>query len=126
MNYRCHECGELFESHHTNYKHAKGYHPQENPLHSLEEAQKLDHCSNCQLLRNYDPVAARKNDMVMAAGSGSPRELELTQQIEALHAKVSAMESQKQKEGVLESTLKDLQAKIAAMTPTPPAPAAAG
>src|SRR2546425_241529 len=54
MQYRCNDCGELFESHHTNYKYAKGFHPSDNPKQSAEVAATLDHCLSCQETKTYD------------------------------------------------------------------------
>jgi len=109
MQYRCHQCGELIESHHTNYKHAKGYHPNDNPKHDVNVARKNDHCANCQALRTYDPVAARKRDLVVAAGGPDSSIIsDLQRQIETLTAQA---ELQKQSK----ATIADLQEQVASL-----------
>lgn len=117
MLYRCHECDATFESHHTNYKHAKGYHPSVNPDHKKDVASTEDHCSNCQSLRSYDAVDARKRDMTMAAPNDSPRTLELLETVQQLGAQVEALKASKMKEQSLEAMVSDLQSMIGKLRP---------
>lgn len=110
MQFRCIDCGELFESAHTNYKFAKGFHPVENPTASLEKAQELDHCANCQMLRNYDPEAARRQDLASASGTMQSGALEvLNNQIASLKAEVEQAKMER-------ATALDLGTQVAALT----------
>ncbi len=122
MQFRCHDCGELFESHHTNYKYAKGFHPKDNPENSAVVAKELDHCTNCQALRSYDPVEARERDLVAAAGTDTGFIANLQGQVASLKAQVEAAQQTK-------SVTQDLQTQVAELTKTlsamKPAPAGA-
>lgn len=123
MQYRCHDCGELFESPHTSYKHAKGFHPKDNPTHDSEVAAEQDHCQNCQNRRTYDPVAARTADLANATmGPSSSVITDLMAQVETLKAQVEAKKAQDITVAALHEQVKTLAAQLAPAAP-PAAPA---
>lgn len=123
MNFRCHECGETFESHHTNYKYAKGFHPSDNPASTMEKAIETDHCLNCQHLRKYDPVKARQRDLVSASGASNPAIGQLTSQVETLKAQLAQAANDRTVALSLQEQVKELSAKLSAMAPPTPSPA---
>lgn len=113
MLFRCHECGGLMESHHTNYKHAKGYHPNDNPTHSAEVAKEFDHCENCKHLREYDPVAARTRDLAASSGAlHSPALEALNQEVLRLKALVEANKNERATANVLHDQINELKATL--------------
>lgn len=121
MQFRCHECGELFESTHTNYKFAKGFHPSANPTMDADKARELDHCENCQRSRSYDPVSARTADLANSSlGPSSSVITELMGQVETLKAQVQAKEAQEATIASLKGMVESLSARLA-----PPAAAPA-
>lgn len=123
MNYRCHECGNLFESSHTNYKFAKGFHPEDNPTHSVDVAREFDHCESCDSLRTHDPVAARTRDLAQSSGAmHSPALAALNQQIESLKAQVEQAKQEHATSIDLAAQVKELSATLATLKPQAPTP----
>ena len=121
MQYRCHECGELFESHHTNYKYAKGFHPKDNPENSAVVAKELDHCTNCQALRSYDPVWARERDLVAAAGTDTGFIANLQGQLASLKAQIEASKQERAVAQNLQEQIADLRKTLGVVSPVTPA-----
>lgn len=119
MQFRCSDCGELFESHHTNYKHAKGFHPNENPEQSADKAKELDHCQTCQANRSYDPVAARTRDLTYASGVSNPALDAMNKQIESLKAQVEAAKQEKAHAADLALQIQTLRNDLAGLKPVP-------
>lgn len=128
MQFRCSDCGNLFESHHTNYKYAKGFHPNDNPEASVETAKKFDHCDSCQSLRSYDPVAARTQDLASVSGSAASGALEvLNNQIAALKAQVEQAKAERAAQADLGAQVAELTKTLATLkAPPATAPAQAG
>jgi HPt (histidine-containing phosphotransfer) domain-containing protein len=118
MQYRCHDCGELFESSHTNYKFARGFHPDDNPNHSAIVARDFDHCENCRHLRNHDPVAARTRDLAASSGSlHSPALQALNAEVEKLRAQVENSKNERAVAQALHGQITELQ-KTLGMVPS--------
>ena len=114
MQYRCNDCGELFESHHTNYKHAKGYHPNDNPKQSAVVAKSNDHCTNCQAMRTYNPVEARKRDLAVASGFDNSLITSYQQKIDELTAKIEAQSATNSTLDAMKETISNLEKKLQA------------
>lgn len=117
MNFRCHECGDTFESHHTNYKYAKGYHPADNPTHSLEVARENDHCTTCQSQRKYDPVEARTRDLAVSAGSMSPALVTMQATIDSLKAQLEAGKNERATAQSMQAQIEELQRELGIVAP---------
>jgi hypothetical protein len=117
MQFRCHECDGLIESHHTKYAHAKGYHPNDNPTASVEVAKEFDHCENCKTMRTYDPVAARTRDLSVSAGSMSPALVTMQATIDSLRAQLEAGKNERATAQNMQAQIEELQRELGIIVP---------
>jgi len=118
MQYRCHECGELFESSHTSYKFAKGFHPSDNPAASADVAKDFDHCTNCRAIREHDPVAARTRDLAQSGGPDSGIVSDLQVQVARLTAQVEKAKTDRALAQTLQEQVANLSKQLSTLAPS--------